>query len=92
MEVGLDAAEAIFKVHGTKYTVGRSPDVLCKLVYDQIFPLAPAVLNVVNIIPAKHVCLGLCFAVKFVPSFYRPQLRFIQRLGSLAGDPLVLHL
>lgn len=30
MEVGLAAARAIKKVHGMNYTVGTSPDVLCK--------------------------------------------------------------
>lgn len=30
MEVGLGAADAIRKVHGMNYTVGSSPDVLCK--------------------------------------------------------------
>lgn len=30
MDVGLGAADAIRKVHGMNYTVGTSPDVLCK--------------------------------------------------------------
>lgn len=30
MDVGLGAAEAIRKVHGMNFTVGTSPDVLCK--------------------------------------------------------------
>lgn len=30
MDVGLAAADAIKKVHGKDYTVGASPDVLCK--------------------------------------------------------------
>lgn len=30
MKVGLGAADAIRKVHGMNYTVGTSPDVLCK--------------------------------------------------------------
>lgn len=30
MEVGLAAADAIKKVHGMSYTVGTSPNVLCK--------------------------------------------------------------
>lgn len=30
MEVGSAAAEAIKKVHGMNYTVGTSPEVLCK--------------------------------------------------------------
>lgn len=34
MEVGQAAAEAIKKVHGKTYTVGASPDVLCKLIMD----------------------------------------------------------
>jgi hypothetical protein len=30
MEVGLGAAKAIKAVHGMDYTVGTSPDILCK--------------------------------------------------------------
>lgn len=34
MKVGLAAAEEIRKVHGTTYTVGTSPDVLCKYIHE----------------------------------------------------------
>lgn len=82
MEVGLGAADAIRSVHGMNYTVGTSPDVLCKSMLGHRYNIFSRASSVA---PGGET-------LKYVPSFYRRQLWFIQRLGSVSGDPFLLHL
>lgn len=84
MKVGLEAAESIRKVHGKNYTVGSSPDVLCTYIHPRWSqPTADSASLFVFTIKEKKQPAN---------PFFRPQLRLIQRLGSVAGDPLHLHL
>lgn len=94
MDVGLGAAEAIRKVHGMNYTVGTSPDVLCKCPccfwLDRLQPY----LNT-----HQHGHPGESIFQKIYPdisisafSLCRRQLWFLQGLGSHERNPFRLHL
>lgn len=57
MKVGSGAAEAIRKVHGMNYTVGTSPDVLCKWA---ICHMTPFYLYHI-LLGDPQICLPYCF-------------------------------
>lgn len=91
MEVGSAAAEAIKKVHGMNYTVGTSPEVLCKWANSQTSLVVWQRDMYYQLLLNCHVASFFVSTIfywmihKFalhIVCFYRPKLWFIQGLGS----------